>query len=397
LGKRENFESHVRPYRNGRDLTARARGIFALDFFGLTSEQVRNRFPEAYQYLARTVKPERDRAAVQSSTRDAQEYAEKWWLFCKPRQELRQFVAGLNRFVVTVQTAKHRVFQFLNASLMPDQKLMVFGLSDAFSQGVLSSRIHTVWTLRTCGWQGVGNDPVYVKTQSFDWFPFPAANEMQKQCVRAIAEDLDAHRKHVLADHPRLTLTGLYNVLEKLRAGTTPDALEPTDRRTFDDGLVLILKELHDKLDAAVTDAYAWPADLTDEDILARLVALNNERATEEARGEVRWLRPEYQIPRFGTAKEKAELDLVDGGIAIEGVAGARKPIFPFDDVAQTAAVMSALAVAVGPMDAAAVASTFKQGRRVAPKVAAVLAALSRMGFVATTRHGTTFQLRRAA
>lgn len=49
-----------------------------------------------------------------------------------------------------------------------------------------------------------------------------------------------------------------------------PDALEPASRRIFDDGLVLILKELHDWLDHAVADAYGWPADASDDDILAR-------------------------------------------------------------------------------------------------------------------------------
>jgi hypothetical protein len=144
-----------------------------------------------------------------------------------------------------------------------------------------------------------------VKSRCFDAFPFPAADDQQKQRIRIIAEDLDAHRKRVLAEHPHLTLTGLYNVLEKFRAGTAPDALVTGDRRIFDDGLVLILKEYHDKLDAEVAAAYGWPAGLSDNDILVRLVALNQERVREEAAGQVRWLRPNYQIPRFGSTKEK--------------------------------------------------------------------------------------------
>jgi hypothetical protein len=189
-------------------------------------------------------------------------------------------------------------------------------------------------------------------------------------------------------------MTDLYNVLERFRAG---EALDDAERRIFDDGLVLILKELHDKLDAAVADAYGWPADLADEDILARLVALNRERAQEEARGVIRWLRPDYQIPRFGSAKDKAELDLVGGGKAAEppAAAGAR-PTFPSDDFAQTAAVMAALASASGPLGAQAIAAMFK-GRQIAPKIAAVLAALSRTGFVTTADGGATFALRRAA
>lgn len=396
LGKRHGLHHHIRPYRNGRDLTSHARGVLALDFYGLTSEQLRSEYPEAYQYLATTVKPEREASARKSRTKDAQEYAQKWWLFCKPRQEMRDFLASLHRFAVTVQTAKHRVFQFLDASFMPDQKLMVFGMADAYDLGVLSSRFHTVWTLRTCGWQGVGNDPVYVKTKTFDCFTFPVSDDLQKQRIRAVAEELDAHRKRVLAEHPHLTLTGLYNVLERLREGVAPDALAPAERRIFDDGLVLILKELHDRLDAAVADAYGWPADLSDDDILARLVALNKERAAEEGRGLVRWLRPDYQIPRFGAPQEREELELVGAAARVETKA-APKPSFPAEEVAQTAAVMSALATASGPLDAVSLAAGFKQGRRVAPKVAAVLAALARMGFVDSLDGGRTFMLRRAA
>lgn len=110
------------------------------------------------------------------------------------------------------------------------------------------------------------------------------------------AKSLDAHRKRILAEHPHLTLTGLYNVLERLRAGAGRNDLDESERRIFDDGLVLILEELHDRLDAAVTAAYGWPADLPDDQILARLVALNQERAAEERRGLVRWLRPDLLL-----------------------------------------------------------------------------------------------------
>ena len=98
---------------------------------------------------------------------------------------------------------------------------------------------------------------------------------------------------------------------------------------------MLILKELHDKLDAAVADAYGWPADLSDDDILARLVALNKERAQEEARGLVRWLRPDYQIPRFGSPKEKAELDLVGGATGARRRPRRTEARFPPDESAR--------------------------------------------------------------
>src|SRR6185312_359325 len=107
------------------------------------------------------------------------------------------------------------------------------GTDDAWLLGVLSSQIHGTWAIRAGGWLGMGNDPVYVKSRCFDPFPFPAANDLQKQRIRRIAEDLDAHRKRVLTDHPHLTLTGLYNVLERLRAGTQPADLTPDERRIF--------------------------------------------------------------------------------------------------------------------------------------------------------------------
>jgi len=117
---------------------------------------------------------------------------------------------------------------------------------------------------------------------------------MQKEGIRNLGESLDTHRKRQQALHPDLTLTGMYNVLEKLRSG---EPLSAKEKVIHEQGLVSILKQIHDDLDAAVFDAYGWPRDLTDEQILERLVALNAERAEEERSGLVRWLRPEFQNP----------------------------------------------------------------------------------------------------
>jgi hypothetical protein len=370
-----------------------------IDLFGLEADEVRARFPEVYQHLSATVRRARDAECARSGTRDAREYADHWWIFGKPRQELRPAIRGLSRYVATVETSKHRVFQFLDATVLPDNKLIAIATADAFHLGVLSSRIHTVWALRAGGWLGVGNDPVYVKSKCFDPFPIPSTDDLHKHRIRVIAEELDAHRKRVCSDHTHLTLTRLYNVLETVRAGAEPNTLDEEQRRDFDDGLVLILKELHERLDAAVFAAYGWPSDLFQNDLLARLVALNRERTQEEARGVVQWLRPEYQVPRFGSPKEKAELDL--GGVApgqeVEASAVA-KPAFPTDDdVAQTAAVMAVLAASQVALGAEAIATSFRQGRRNLAKVNAVLAALARMGFVRTSDGGQTFALRRVA
>jgi hypothetical protein len=283
----------IRAYLNGRDFMQDSRGCFVIDFFGLDEEAARKLHPSAFQRVLTHVKPERDQ--------NRREPIRKiWWRFGWERPGLRLAIKGLRRFIATPETAKHRVFQFLDAETLPDNMLNSFALEDGFHLGVLSSRIHVVYALAAGGWLGVGNDPRYNKTRCFDPFPFPLCSEVGKECIRKLAEELDAHRKRVQTQHG-LTLTGLYNVLEKVRAS---EELTDKEKLIHDTGLVSVLKQLHDDLDAAVFAAYGWPASLTDAEILERLVTLNAERAAEEKRGVIHWLRPEYQ------AKSQQELIL---------------------------------------------------------------------------------------
>ena len=276
--------SVLRPLRNGKDLLDESRDVWVIDFTGISVEEARAVHPSLFQIVLTRVKPERD------ANRDAQ-FRSKWWLFGRWRQELRDMTRGLPRYIATVETAKHRIFQFMDATELPEHKLVVVGSGDAFHLGVLSSRIHILFALSRGAL--LEDRPVYPKTECFDPFPFPACDESQKSRIRALAEELDAHRKRVQAAHPGLTLTGMYNVLEALRAGRE---LTPKEQAIHDNGLVSVLRQLHDELDAAVADAYGWPASLSDAEILRRLVALNAERAAEEAAGKVRWLRPDYQM-----------------------------------------------------------------------------------------------------
>ena len=302
LGSVPGLDRHIRAYRNGRDLLASSRGLMVIDLFGLTATEVRTRFPAVFQHVLDNVKPERDQNN-RPSRRD------NWWIFGEPLSTFRPALADLPRYIATVETAKHRIFQFLAADILPDNKLIILALAQADQFAILSSRHHVNWSLAAGSWLGVGNDPVYAKTKCFDPFPFPTPTASQTAHLRALGEDLDAHRKARQAEHPRLTLTGMYNVLEKLRAG---DRIEGRDREVYDQGLIGILRDLHDQIDAAVAAAYGWPATLTDDEILQNLVTLNRARAAEEARGEIRWLRPDYQNPAGHTATkgEQTELDV---------------------------------------------------------------------------------------
>ena len=295
LGKTPGLANHIRPYRNGKDLTDEPRGVMVVDLFGLTVDEVRERFPAVYQHVLTRVKPERD--ANNRAT-----YRDNWWIFGEPRRDFRPALTGLRRFIGTTETAKHRFLQFLDGEILPDNMVIAIALDDPFYLGVLSSRIHVVFALAAGG--TLEDRPRYNKSRCFDPFPFPLCNEAERERIRNPAEELDAHRKRVQAQHG-LTLTGLYNVLAKLRAN---EPLTDKEKLIHDQGLVSVLKQLHDDLDAAVFAAYGWPATLTDAEILERLVALNAERAAEEKRGVIHWLRPEYQ--NRGGASVPASLSL---------------------------------------------------------------------------------------
>ncbi|MCB9949969.1 MAG: class I SAM-dependent DNA methyltransferase [Planctomycetaceae bacterium] len=299
LGRNPSVASVIREYRNGRDLTSSPRDVLVIDLFGLSANEVRQQFPEIFQWVMERVKPERDQNNRAS-------YRDNWWIFGEPRKAFRPALVGLSRYIATVETSKHRFFVFLDKSILPDNKLVNIALDDACDLGVLSSRIHVTWALAAGSRLGVGNDPVYVKTACFEQFPFPDPDEATKQRIRDLGEQLDAHRKRQQELHAELTMTGMYNVLEKLRSG---EALTKKEQTIHEQGLVSVLKQIHDDLDAAVFDAYGWPHDLSDEDILQRLVDLNHERAAEEAQGKIRWLRPEFQNPDGEQKTQKPLLD----------------------------------------------------------------------------------------
>jgi len=301
------------PIWNGNDITDRWSGNFAVDAYGLSEKELMDVSPTAWQHLKNTVYDVRQ-------TNNDPKLQEFWWLFRRANTEFRGSTAALNRYIVTPETAKHRVFMFLGGVDKPEHRLVVIATDDAFHLAIVSSSIHTSWALHTGG--RLEDRPVYNKSRCFEPFPFPALEEGElKGRIRELGEKLDAHRKERQALHPGLTLTGMYNVLEKLRAGVP---LSDKDRKIHEEGLVSILKQIHDDLDAAVFKAYGWedlwkqsPAassnfcvsasqhfSIYQDELLTRLVALNHERAAEEANGLVRWLRPEYQAPEEAKAPQ---------------------------------------------------------------------------------------------
>ena len=324
----------------GSDLTKRRPPRYCIDFFGLSSDAARAAFPAGFQKMLADVKPFRDQSKDKF-------FRENWWLFGRGRGDMRDAISTLDRYLVTSEVSKHRLFVFLNKeNTLADGSLAVVALEDAVAFGVLSSRLHVCWALAQGGllesrprWQ---NGPCFLN------FPFPEASNVQADKIRKLANRIDGQRKRQQTDFPKLTLTNIYNVLEKLHAGEPiHDNLKNKD--VYEQGLVELLKELHDKLDRAVFEAYGWP-DLADklvgrpgattplseksadqaeaeEELLMRLVALNKQRAQEEAQGVVRWLRPDYQTP--DAVQQEVEIAPKETAAKPEAVASKGKATFP--------------------------------------------------------------------
>jgi hypothetical protein len=417
----------------GKDITEGHRNRFVIDVREYDDEDsFRKDIPKVYQHLKETVYPER-------SKNNDPRLRHYWWRFRRSNDVYFGAISDLPRFIATVETTKHRVFIFVGADELLEHGVIGFGNSDAYFLGVLSSAVHVCWTLANGG--TLEDRPRYNKDVCFDPFPFPSPGELLKAQIRSVAEELDAFRKERQREHPDLTLTQMYNVLEKLKAmdspppasaasggegsgvggaanadarGNTPHPnpphrsagggnaaesaapfLTPAEEAIKDKGLILILKELHEKLDRLVFEAYGWPQTLTDEEILERLVALNHERAAEEKRGHVRWLRPDYQIPRFGKQldKQAAKEEQVEADLGIAATA-AKKGSFPTDAVGQTAAVFAALASSKDRITVDEIAAGYRKTRNLEKNITDVLESLARLGHVAT-RDGKTFQIRR--
>jgi hypothetical protein len=356
-------ERLIRRWRNGRDLTDRPRDVYAIDFGSMTEEEARAT-PVLYDIVRSRVKPERD------SNRDKGR-RERWWRFGRTNENLRSALTNLRRYIATVEVSKIRFFVFLEADVAPDGALVLIGSDDAFVLGVVSSRLHVEWTLAAGG--TLEDRPRYNKDRCFDAFPFPAASRTVRARITALAERLDLHRKSALARDERVTMTGMYNVVEKLRTG---DPLTNKEREVHELAACGVLKDIHDELDTLVAEAYGWPWPMEREEILERLVSLHDERLEEEKRGVIRWLRPDYQIPRFAPkGAAPSELALVAREPTAASTVDDRRP-WPSTAVEQIAAVGAAVAQAPRSVDE--VAAAFSGARK--DLVARHLETLAMMG-----------------
>jgi hypothetical protein len=371
----------IREILNTENILEYTPGRQIIDFFELAEPQARKLHPEAFQRVLDRVKPIRDQNKRKS-------IRELWWRFAWDRPVIRKAIRDLPLYFVTLSTAKHRFFVSIPSQALWDGALFAIALEDFFFLGVLSSRVHSVWALAAGGKIGYGNDPTWTNGTCFDPFPFPTCSEEQKARIRELGEALDAHRKLQQKEHPGLTLTGMYNVLEKLRSG---EPFTENDKEIHEQGLVSVMKQIHDDLDAAVLEAYGWPQTISDQEILERLVALNAERAAEEKRGLVRWLRPGFQATAEAETPAQAGIEGMEEVVAPER-AGPTIKAWPAKLPDQVAAVRDRLQ-GTDSFGLTELAKTFKGVRE--SELEAVLETLEALGLVVAAGEGAGCRWRR--
>ncbi len=262
----------VRPWVNALDITRRPRGMFIIDFGVDLPERHAALYQMPFEYIREHVLPER-----MKNNREG--YRLRWWIHGEPRPAMRKAIRPLKRYIATPLVSKHRIFAWLPVEVIPENLLNAIARDDDYFFGVLHSRAHEVWA-RAQGTQlrEVESGFRYTPTSTFETFPFPwppGKEPKSSPLVKAIAEaakELVKQRDHWL-NPPKAapevlatrTLTNLYNDLADKKCAW--------------------LENAHRKLDEAVFAAYGWPAALSDQEILERLLVLNQARSGAHASG----------------------------------------------------------------------------------------------------------------
>ncbi len=277
----------VRPWVNGLDVARRNRDMWIIDFGPDMTEEAAALYEKPFQHVEQAVKTERLK-----NRREA--YARYWWRFVEPRSGMRRALHPLARYIATPRVAKHRIFVWLDRAVCPDCQLIVVARDDDTTFGILNSRFHQIWSLRLCTWLGVGNDPRYTPSTTFETFPFPKGmapsawaksyeHIPQARAIAAAAKRLQELRERWL--NP----PDLVRQVPEATAGS-PDRLLPVDERAaailksrtltnlYNDRPTW-LDDAHRVLDGAVAAAYGWPVEIADDEAIARLLDLNRERA----------------------------------------------------------------------------------------------------------------------
>lgn len=284
----------VVPWLIGRDVTDRPSDKWIIDFGVDISSADAALYEAPFAHLQAHVMAAREGKREERT-------GERWWLHQRPRPAMRRALTGLDRFIVTPRVAKHRFFKWISKGVLPDTRFVVVARDDDTTFGVLSSCFHMKWSLATCSWHGVGNDPTYNAQSCFETFPFPEgltpniavadyATDPRAEFIAGAAARLNELRENwlnptdLIARAPEVVSGYPDRILPK-----DEDAAKELKKRTLTNlynARPQWLVDAHARLDEAVAEAYGWGEDwraglLTDDEILARLFHLNQQRASD--------------------------------------------------------------------------------------------------------------------
>ncbi|HVU24073.1 MAG TPA: DNA methyltransferase [Opitutus sp.] len=328
----------VRPVLNALEITKRAEKRWLISFHPEIDAAGASQYEAAFRFITKHVYPVR-------AANHRKAYRDRWWLPGEARPALQSKLATLTRFIATPRVSKHRIFVWMTPECLPSDATVAFALTDDVSFGLLHSRPHEAWSLaqgtqlreKESGFR-------YTPTTCFETFPFPFALKEPLPTGESTpqSEAMAAHHYFMAKEEPatyaetahRAAIAAAAKELNDLRerwlnppewtktvtlefpgtaggpwsrfidAKTVNAAsgvgtvryprLEPRDAKCAAELKKRTLTNLynerpawldhaHKKLDAAVAAAYGWPADLADEQILAKLLALNLERAAAES------------------------------------------------------------------------------------------------------------------
>ncbi len=309
----------VRPSYNATQFLRRTKLTWVVDFGVEKDSSKVSRYEMPFEFCRNTIFPKRQyhREPIQRNC---------WWMHARPSPAYRAFAAASSELLVTPAVSKHRVFAFVDSAAVPDHALIVFQRSDMHFFGVLQSRLQETWARAQATQVRERESGLrYTPSVCFETFPFPRPTPAQEAAVAAAAKELNELRERWL-NPPEWTVekvlefpgsvggpwdryidpstinpqqsTGLvrYPRLEPRDAECAARLKKRTLTNLYNERPAW-LDLAHKKLDAAVAASYGWPADLTDEKILEKLLALNLERATEEAKA-AREKKPKLQRGR---------------------------------------------------------------------------------------------------
>jgi hypothetical protein len=280
----------VRPWCNGMDLARRPSNTWIIDFgeLPLVAAQL---YEAPFAHVEANVLPHR----AKNNDKHRKTF---WWQHGRPASRAKAAIGNAEWMIATPLTSKHRWFVRVPSKYFPDNSVVVIMRDNYTIFGILSSAYHVAWAVKRGNFLGVGNDPRYTASTTFDTFPFPEGLTPNIPASVYAADPrsakiADAAKRLNELREAWLNPSDLVKRVPEVVPGF-PDRILPVD-----DKATAILKKRtltnlynerpawlansHRDLDAAVAAAYGWPVDISEDDALARLFALNQSRARTDA------------------------------------------------------------------------------------------------------------------